>query len=104
MSTGGRPRRRRWRSRNLGEIELVPRPSPPSGGCRSTATWRRLWRAAGARPPERFMTRMVPGADGRPRAALWDGDAGYRDGDPDRPGPRRRLWLDEGGWHIEITV
>ncbi len=91
-------------SRNLGEIELVP------------PTFTTLWwlsqhenvasalRAAGSRPPERFMTRMAPGRDGRPRAALWDGDAGYADGDADRPGPRRRLWLDEGGWHIEFTV
>jgi 8-oxo-dGTP pyrophosphatase MutT (NUDIX family) len=92
------------RSRNLGEIELVP------------PTFTTLWwlshhgnvaaalAAARARPPERFMTRMAPGSDGRPRVALWDGDAGYRDGDADRPGPRRRLWMDEGSWHIEFTV
>ena len=43
--------------------------------------------AAASRPPERFMTRMAPVR--RPaRATLWDGDAGYRDGDLDRPGPR----------------
>ena len=42
------------------------------------------------------MTRMAPGTDGRPRAALWDGDAGYHDGDADRPGPRRRLWHRRG--------
>jgi 8-oxo-dGTP pyrophosphatase MutT (NUDIX family) len=91
-------------SRNLGEIELVP------------PTFTTLWwlsqhdsvaaalGAAGARPPERFMTRMAPGRDGRPRVALWAGDAGYSDGDADRPGPRRRLWMDEGGWRIEFTV
>lgn len=92
------------RSRNVGEIELVP------------PTFTTLWwlsqhdnvasalTAARSRPPERFMTRMAPGADGRVRAALWDGDAGYRDGDANRPGPRRRLWMDEGGWRIEFTV
>lgn len=91
-------------SRNRGEIELVP------------PTFTTLWwlsrhdqvssaLAAGrARPPERFMTRMAPGPDGRPRAALWDGDAGYPDGDADRPGPRRRLWLDRSDWRIEFTV
>ena len=26
-----------------------------------------------------------------------------RDGDIDRPGPRRRLWLDPDGWRVEIT-
>jgi 8-oxo-dGTP pyrophosphatase MutT (NUDIX family) len=60
--------------------------------------------AAAARPPERFMTRLAFGPDGRLLATLWDGDAGYADGDPDRPGPRRRLWLDPAGWRIEITV
>lgn len=91
-------------ARNRGEIELVP------------PTFTTLWwlahhhdvaaaLAAGrGRPPERFMTRMAAGADGRPRAALWDGDSGYPDGDADRPGGRRRLWLDPAEWRVEITV
>ena len=54
--------------------------------------------AARARPPERFATRMAAGPDGSGLvAALWEGDAGYRDGNPDRPGARRRLWLDPAG-------
>jgi hypothetical protein len=32
---------------------------------------------------------------------MWDGDAGYEDGDPERPGPRHRLWLDAAGWRFE---
>jgi 8-oxo-dGTP pyrophosphatase MutT (NUDIX family) len=91
-------------ARNAGQIELVP------------PTFTTLWwlsqhgnvasalAAAASRPPGRFMTRMVADPDGRRRAALWDGDAGYGDGDVDRPGPRRRLWMDDGGWHIEFTV
>ena len=90
-------------ARNAGQIELVP------------PTFATLWwllqfdrvvaalAAAQTRSPERFMTRMALGAEGRPRAALWEGDAGYRDGDADRPGPRRRLWMDDADWHIEFS-
>jgi 8-oxo-dGTP pyrophosphatase MutT (NUDIX family) len=91
-------------SRNLGEIELVPPTFTTLWWLSQHADVTSALAAAGSRPPERFMTRMAPGPDGRPRVALWDGDAGYADGDADRPGPRRRLWMDEGGWHIEFTV
>jgi hypothetical protein len=60
--------------------------------------------AGAARPPDRFLTRVALGADGRLAATLWDGDAGYLDGDLDRPGPRRRLWADAAGWRIENSV
>jgi 8-oxo-dGTP pyrophosphatase MutT (NUDIX family) len=33
--------------------------------------------------------------------AMWSGDAGYENGDPDAPGPRHRLYLDNGGWRYE---
>ena len=33
--------------------------------------------------------------------AMWHGDAGYEDGDPDKPGARHRLWMVENGWHYE---
>jgi len=60
--------------------------------------------AAAARPPERYTTRVALGPDGRLKATLWDGDAGYLDGDLDRPGPRRRLWVEDTGWRIESRV
>jgi 8-oxo-dGTP pyrophosphatase MutT (NUDIX family) len=90
-------------ARDAGEIELVP------------PTFTTLWwlaqhgdvesalAAAAARPPERFLTRGFLGPDGALRATLWAGDAGYTDGDLDRPGPRRRLWLDAGGWRMEMS-
>jgi 8-oxo-dGTP pyrophosphatase MutT (NUDIX family) len=90
--------------RNAGEIDLVP------------PTFTTLWwvshhrdvasaLAAGrARAPERFMTRIVAASSDRPPLALWEGDAGYADGDVNRPGPRRRLWLDSHGWRVEMTV
>jgi 8-oxo-dGTP pyrophosphatase MutT (NUDIX family) len=90
-------------ARDTGEIELVP------------PTFTTLWwlaqqrdvdsalAAAASRPPERFLTRGFLGPDGQLRATLWAGDAGYADGDLDRPGPRRRLWLDPSGWRIEMS-
>ncbi len=90
--------------RNSGTIELVP------------PTFTTLWwlarhedvasalAAAEARTPERYESRIVVGGDSRVRATLWEGDAGYHDGDLERPGPRRRLRLDPDGWQVEITV
>jgi 8-oxo-dGTP pyrophosphatase MutT (NUDIX family) len=87
--------------RDAGEIELAP------------PTWITLFRltalpdvagalaAAEARPPEHFATRIAK-ADGV-MVALWDGDAGYVDGDATRPGARHRLWLDPAGWRYEVS-
>ncbi len=60
--------------------------------------------AAGARPPERFVSRLAFDDEGRMRATLWEGDVGYPDADLYRPGPRRRLWVDPDSWRVEITV
>jgi 8-oxo-dGTP pyrophosphatase MutT (NUDIX family) len=87
--------------RDRGEIELAP------------PTWMTLWMLSGAtdvagalaetgaRDPLRFETHMAS-SDGGP-VALWQGDAGYEDGDVGRPGARRRLWLDARGWRYEAT-
>jgi 8-oxo-dGTP pyrophosphatase MutT (NUDIX family) len=91
------------RLRDAGQIGLVP------------PTFFTLWwlsqqpdtasalAAAAARPPEKFETHMAAGSAGTPRAALWAGDVGYEDGDTERPGPRRRLVMDDpAGWRVEI--
>ncbi len=89
-------------ARQAGEIELAP------------PTYTTLWwlgqhldtnavlEAAGSRAPERFETHVAMSADGAIRATLWAGDAGYEDGDLERPGPRRRLVMDPAGWRVEI--
>jgi 8-oxo-dGTP pyrophosphatase MutT (NUDIX family) len=91
-------------ARNGHEIELAP------------PTYTTLWwlarhrnvadamRAAAAQEPEQFHTHIVasPGRD--LIASVWQGDAGYEDGDLDRPGPRRRLMMDPSGWRVEIDV
>ena len=55
--------------------------------------------AARARDPARFATHMTTGESGP--VALWDGDAGYGDGDVSRPGGRHRLSMGPGGWLYE---
>lgn len=88
--------------RQAGEIELAP------------PTFTTLWwlnrhrdstaalEAAAARAPERFETHVAMDGEGRLGATVWAGDAGYDDGDLERPGPRRRLVMDPDGWRVEI--
>jgi len=87
------------RLRNALEIEL----SPP--------TWITLEHLApftsvadalarlSARPPEYFATRFASVDGGA--VALYHGDAGYQDEEPDRPGGRHRLWMLDTGWRYE---
>jgi 8-oxo-dGTP pyrophosphatase MutT (NUDIX family) len=56
--------------------------------------------AAFARGPmETFEPRLCPLEGGA--VTLYAGDAAYEDGALDRPGPRHRLWILEGGWRYE---
>jgi len=89
------------RRRNALEIELLP------------PTWITLEYLAryddtetalaglGAEGPEYFATRIA--FVGPDVVALYHGDAGYDDGDPDRPGRRHRLWMGADGWRYERT-
>ena len=78
-------------------------------------TWMTLWQIdqhpdvaavlaeARSRPPLRFETHLR--AVGGRTTLTWEGDAAYDDGDLERPGPRRRLWLSEDGpWRPEFTA
>jgi len=56
--------------------------------------------AARSRVPERFSTHLR--THGGVMTALWQGDVAYDDGDIDQAGPRRRLTMDPGSWHIEM--
>jgi 8-oxo-dGTP pyrophosphatase MutT (NUDIX family) len=55
--------------------------------------------AAGRDPVPFFETHMAR-QEGR-LLSMWSGDAGYDTEDPDAPGPRHRLYMDEGGWTYE---
>ncbi len=50
-------------------------------------------------PMLHFIPRLVEGPEGR--CSLYQGDAGYRDGNLDRPGVRHRLWMGPGAWRYE---
>jgi 8-oxo-dGTP pyrophosphatase MutT (NUDIX family) len=58
---------------------------------------------AGAEPPPRFESHVARTAGGL-IVTCWDGDAGYADGNLERPGPRRRLVMDPEGWRVEISA
>lgn len=89
-------------ARDAGEVEMAP------------PTFTTLWwiaghpdaesalRAARSRAPERFATHLGFSSDRKLAATLWEGDAGYDDADVEKPGPRRRLWMDPGAWRVEI--
>jgi 8-oxo-dGTP pyrophosphatase MutT (NUDIX family) len=90
-------------ARDAGEVEMAP------------PTFTTLWwiarhphaesalDAARSRTPERFATHLGFSPDRKLAATLWEGDAGYDDGDVEKPGPRRRLWMDPGAWRVEIN-
>lgn len=59
--------------------------------------------AARRSAPARYETHVAMSREGGFGATLWAGDAGYLDGDLERPGPRRRLIMDPRGWRVEIT-
>jgi 8-oxo-dGTP pyrophosphatase MutT (NUDIX family) len=86
--------------RDRGEVDLAP------------PTWVTLYdlaqhddvdsalRAAARRDPlPRYETHWaeVPGG----AVAMWHGDGGYDDADPEQPGARHRLWMVEAGWRLE---
>jgi 8-oxo-dGTP pyrophosphatase MutT (NUDIX family) len=54
-------------------------------------------------PRRIYQTRIGRRADGVP-VAMWFGDAGYDDTDPDAPGERHRLVMDRSGYTFENTV
>jgi 8-oxo-dGTP pyrophosphatase MutT (NUDIX family) len=91
-------------ARDAGRIELLPPTFMTLWWLARRADVSSALAAGAARPPERFLSRFALDEEGRLRATLWEGDAGYGDGNLDRPGPRRRLWIDPHGWRAEITV
>jgi 8-oxo-dGTP pyrophosphatase MutT (NUDIX family) len=94
-------------ARDAGEVDVV---APTWMTLHSLAS---VDSAAGAlalarsRRPPAYLSRLVvrPDAGARGgRIVLWHGDAGYESGDPDRPGPRHRLVMADGGWTFEHSA
>jgi 8-oxo-dGTP pyrophosphatase MutT (NUDIX family) len=85
--------------RDAQEIELAP---PTWVTLHELSSWQCVEEALAAvrgRTPERFETHIVVEADDP--VALWWPDAGWRDGDLAKPGPRHRLSMKETCWRYE---
>lgn len=90
--------------RQEGRIELAPPTFTTLWWLEQRADATTVLAEAASRPPERFATHIAFTAGREKMATLWDGDAGYEDGDMDRPGPRRRLIMDPAGWRVEMSL
>jgi 8-oxo-dGTP pyrophosphatase MutT (NUDIX family) len=90
------------RRRDEGEIQLVP---PTVVTLHELARHRSVddaLDAARARALPRYVTKILAGDEGL--VAVWEGDAGYDDGDLARPGARHRLVMADAGWRFEVDL
>lgn len=85
--------------RDAGEIDLPPPTFVSLTWLDSVGTVEDAFRAARAGGIERFVPRLVMRPNGA--VSLYDGDGGYETSDPDRDGPRHRLWMLDDGWRYE---
>ena len=53
------------------------------------------------REPVRFNPKIIMDADGGGAYSLYEGDAAYRSGDLNAPGPRHRFRMGKDAWHYE---
>lgn len=86
-------------AQRAGRIELPP---PTFVTITAISAYRRADDALAGlrrREPELFEPRLFPIAGGA--VTLYAGDAGYEDGEIERPGARHRLWILEDGWRYE---
>ena len=89
-------------ARDAGEVEMAPPTFTTLWWIARHHDARSALDAARSRSPERFATHLGFSSDRKLAATLWEGDAGYDDADVEKPGPRRRLWMDPGAWRVEI--
>ncbi len=82
-----------------GQLELPPATFVTTTTRAAFPSADRALEALTRRSPPSFFPRVhrVPGG----ACSLYDGDAGYADGDLSREGPRHRLWMLESGWRYE---
>lgn len=87
--------------RAAGEIEIVPPTFMTLLELSEHRSASAALDAAEEREPVFYETQIAVLDDGA--VALWRGDAGYDDRNPDMAGPRHRLWMVESGWRFEQT-
>ena len=88
-------------AQRAGEIELPPATFVTTAMLVAFPDADAALRALRARPAPSFFPRFqrVPGG----ACSLYEGDAGYADGDLAREGTRHRLWMLDSGWRYERT-
>jgi 8-oxo-dGTP pyrophosphatase MutT (NUDIX family) len=103
---GGEIQAHRWlrpvdalAAQRVGEIELPPATFVTLLGLSAYDSVAGALSSLAAREPLHFLPRrhLVPGG----ACSLYQEDAGYPDGDLERPGPRHRLWMTPAGWRYE---
>jgi 8-oxo-dGTP pyrophosphatase MutT (NUDIX family) len=87
------------RRRDAGEIMIIPPTWVTLHTLALGKTVDDLLATMAAAEPAVYVTR-IGRADGV-GVSMWHGDAGYDDGDADKPGPRHRLVMDDNGWRLE---
>jgi len=82
-----------------GELQLTPPTFVTLTTIGGYTRAEQVLRTVEAREPEHFLPRIERFDGGA--CSLYHGDAGYRSGDIDAPGPRHRLWFLADGWRYE---
>jgi 8-oxo-dGTP pyrophosphatase MutT (NUDIX family) len=87
------------RRRDAGEILIIPPTWVTLHTLASAESVDDLLARMSEAEPDVYVTRMgrVDGVG----VSMWAGDAGYEDGDAEKPGPRHRLLMHESGWRLE---
>jgi 8-oxo-dGTP pyrophosphatase MutT (NUDIX family) len=88
--------------RDEGTIELAPPTFMTLWWLAQQPDCRSALAAAAGASPHRYESHVAADRDRRFLVTMWAGDAGYDDGDIERPGPRRRLVMHPDGWRVEI--
>jgi 8-oxo-dGTP pyrophosphatase MutT (NUDIX family) len=90
------------RRRDEGEIMVIPPTWMTLHTLAGTESVDELLEQMRAEEPSVYATR-IGRADGVV-VSMWAGDAGYDDGDAEKPGPRHRLLMADDGWRLERDV
>jgi 8-oxo-dGTP pyrophosphatase MutT (NUDIX family) len=89
------------RARDRGEIVLAPPTYMTLWWLAQRSSIHDAFSDAAGGPPARYESHVGSTTQGIV-VTFWAGDAGYEDGDLERPGPRRRLLMDPTGWRVEV--
>jgi len=103
---GGEIQAHRWMrprdalaAQRAGEIELPPPTFVTISALSAYGSSQAALSSLREREPEIFFPRVRRVTGGA--CSLYEGDAGYAESDPERPGARHRLWILETGWRYE---